>query len=56
MVTLTKNDVFVGKRYADQDLHALNVFKTINENESSSCVDLVYSLGPLVYGMKDFNT
>jgi len=45
MVTLTKNDVFVEKGYADQDVFVLNVFKTINENESSSCVDLDYSLG-----------
>ena len=37
IVTLTKNEVFVGKGYDDEGLFLLNVDQVINENSSSSC-------------------
>ena len=37
MITLTKNEVFVGKGYYDEGLFVLNVDQVINENGSSSC-------------------
>jgi hypothetical protein len=44
IVTLTKNDVFVGKGYIDQGLLVLSIDKVINENRSSSCAYLVDSI------------
>jgi hypothetical protein len=44
IVTLTKNDVFVGKGYIDQGLFVLSIDKVINENGSSSCAYLVDSI------------
>ena len=37
IVTLTKNEVFIGKGHDDEDLFELNVDQVINENDSSSC-------------------
>ncbi len=44
IVNLTKNEVFVGNGYLDQDLFVLNVDQVINENGSSSCAYLVDSI------------
>ena len=44
IVTLTKNDVFVGKGYIDQGLFVLIIDKVINEHGSSSCAYLVDSI------------
>ena len=44
IVTLTKNEVFVGKGYDDEGLFVLNVDQVINENGSSSCAYLVVSI------------
>ena len=44
IVTLTKNEVFIGKGYDDEGLFVLNIDQVINENGSSSCVYLVDSI------------
>jgi hypothetical protein len=44
IVTLTKNDVFVGKGYIDQGLFVLSIDKVINKNGSSSYAYLVDSI------------
>ena len=44
IVTLTKNEVFVGKGYDDEGLFVLNVDQVINENSSSSYAYLVDSI------------
>ena len=44
IVTLTKNEVFVGKGYDDEGLFVLNIDQVINENGSSSCAYLVNSI------------
>ena len=44
IVTLTKNEVFVGKGYNDEGLFVLNIDQVINENGSSSCAYLVDSI------------
>jgi hypothetical protein len=44
IVTLTKNDVFVGRGYIDQGLFVRSIDKIINENGSSSCAYLVDSI------------
>ena len=44
IVTLTKNEAFVGKGYDDEGLFVLNVGQVINENGSSSCAYLVVSI------------
>ena len=51
IVTLTKNEVFVGKGYDDEDLFVLNVDQVINENDSSSCAQLI----PLMFGIVDLD-
>jgi len=33
-IVMTKNNVFVGKRYCDQGLCVLNIYEIINEYES----------------------
>ena len=47
IVTLTKNEVFVGKGYDDEGLFVLNVDQVIIENGSSSCAYLVVSIDVL---------
>ena len=44
IVTLTKNEVFVGKGYDDEGLFVLNIDQVINKNGSSSCPYLVDSI------------
>ena len=44
IVTLTKNEVFVGKGYDDEGLFILNVDQVINEKGSFSCAYLVDSI------------
>ena len=44
IVTLTKNEVFVGKGYDDEGLFVLNIDQVINEKDSSSCAYLVDSI------------
>ena len=44
IVTLTKNDVFVGKGYIDQGLFVLSIDKEINKNGYSCCTYLVDSI------------
>ena len=44
IVTLTKNEVFVGKGYDDEGLFVVNVDQVINEKCSYSCAYLVDSI------------
>ena len=44
IITLTKNEVFVGKGYDDEGLFVLNVNQVVNEKGSSSCAYLVDSI------------
>jgi len=41
---MTKNNVFVGKRYCDQGLFVLNIFKIINEYGSSAYIFYLYDV------------
>ena len=44
IVTLSKNEIFVGKGYDNDGLFVLNVDQVINENSSSSYAYLVDSI------------
>jgi len=37
-IVITKNNVFVGKGYCDQDLFALNIYEIMNESKSSAYI------------------